>query len=80
MDPTTVVEPPVGDLPDTASNNIMEPNMPEAAKEIPGTSDAATLATPPNEDVKPEDKLQEKGEESESESKVTGRSRVKVKD
>lgn len=46
--------------------------MPEAAKEIPSSSDAATMATP-NEDAKPEDKVQQKDEESESESKVTGR-------
>ncbi|XP_033645906.1 uncharacterized protein LOC117305200 [Asterias rubens] len=49
LDPTSIVEPPIGDLPDTASNNTTEPNMPEAAKEIPSSSDAATMATPKSE-------------------------------
>ena len=68
-----MLEPQVGDLPDAASEaGATEPNMPEATKEIPGTSDAATMATPET-DAETEDKPMEKLDKSDPRSTVKGR-------
>ncbi|XP_038047785.1 neurofilament light polypeptide-like [Patiria miniata] len=45
QDLAPMAEPAVGDLPDAASEGASEPSMPEAAREIPGTSsDTAQVA------------------------------------